>query len=181
MASSALIRVGGLAAMVGGLLWVVKGGSILLTGRQPPLVFEAALPLFALGLLGLHARLEGRGGPLGKAGVLVAYAALAAAVILLVAPLPPLYAVAGFGPFLGLVLVGSATSQARIFSPPWSALPLAMGLGGPLLILAGGGLALMGERLLEIPIVLVGLAWMLLGYSVLAVEGSRVQAPARVR
>ena len=60
MASSALIRIGGLAAMVGGLLWVVKGGAILLTGQQPPVVFEAALPLFALGLLGLHARLEGR-------------------------------------------------------------------------------------------------------------------------
>ena len=181
MMSSALMRIGGLAAMVGGLLWAVKGGAILLTGQQPPVVFEAALPLFALGLLGLHARLEGRGGPLGKAGVLVAYAALAAAVLVLVASLPPLYAVAGFGPFLGLVLMGSATLQAKVFPPPWSALPLALGLGGPLLILAGGGLALMGERLLEIPIVLVGLAWMLLGYSVLAVEGTRVQAPARVR
>ena len=167
--------------MVGGLLWVVKGGAILLTGQQPPVVFEAALPLFALGLLGLHARLEGRGGSLGKAGGLVAYAALAAAALVFVAPLPPLYAVAGFGPFLGLVLVGRDARQARIFPPPWSTLPLAMGLGGPLLIVAGGGLALMGERLLEIPIVLVGLAWMLLGYSVLAVEGTRVQAPARVR
>jgi hypothetical protein len=182
MASSTLIRIGRLAAMVGGLMWIVKGGSILITGQQPPVVFEAALPLFAVGLLGLHARLEGRGGPLGKAGVLVAYAALAAAVlVVLVAPLAPLYAVAGFGPFLSLVLLGSATLQARIFPPPWSALPLAMGLGGPLLILAGGGLALMNERLLEIPIVLVGLAWMLLGYSVLVVSGATVQAPARVR
>ena len=181
MASSALIRMGGLAAMVGGLMWIVKGGSILVTGQQPPVVFEAALPLFAVGLLGLHARLRGHGGPSGKAGVLVAYAALAAAALVLVAPLPPLYAVAGFGPFLGLVLMGSATLQARIFSPPWSALPLAMGLGGPLLILAGGGLALMNERLLEVPIVLVGLAWMLLGYSVLVVSGATVQAPARER
>ena len=181
MASSALIRIGGLAAMVGGLLWVVKGGSILLTGWQPPVIFEAALPLFALGLLGLHARLEGRGGLLGKAGILVAYVALAAAALVLATPLPPLIAVAGFGPFLGLVLLGSATLQARIFSPLWSALPLAMGLGGPLLILAGGGLALMNERLLEIPIVLVGLAWTLLGYSVLVVKGATVEAPVRVR
>lgn len=181
MASSALIRIGGLAATVGGLLWVVKGGSILLTGQQPPVIFEAALPLFALGLLGLHARLEGRGGLLGKGGVLVAYVALAAAALVLATPSSPLTAVAGFGPFLGLVLLGSATLQVRIFSPPWSALPLAMGLGGPLLILAGGGLALMNERLLEIPIVLVGLAWMLLGYSVLVVEGTTEQAPARVR
>jgi hypothetical protein len=181
MASSALIRLGGLAAMVGGLMWIVKGGSILITGQQPPVVFEAALPLFAVGLLGLHARLEGRRGPLGKAGILVAYASLAAAALVLVAPLPPLYAVAGFGPFLGLMLVGTAALQAGVFRPPWSTLPLALGLGGPLLILAGGGLALMNERLLEVPIVLVGLAWMLLGYSVLVVSGAPVQAPARVR
>lgn len=181
MESSILIRLGGLAAVVGGLLWVVKGGAILLTGQQPPVVFEAALPLFAVGLLGLHARLEGCGGPLGKAGALVAYAALAAAALVFVAPLPPFYAVAGFGPFIGLVLVGSATLQAGTFSPPWSALPLATGLGGPILLLAGGGLALMGERLLEIPIVVVGLAWMLLGYSVLVVKRAPVQAPARVR
>jgi hypothetical protein len=136
MASSALIRLGGLAAMLGGLMWVVKGGSILLTGQQPPAVFEAAIPLFAVGLLGLHARLDGRGGPLGKAGVLVAYAALISAGIVLTTPLAPFYAVAGFGPFLGLVLVGSATLQARVFPSPWSTLPLAMGLGAPLLILA---------------------------------------------
>jgi hypothetical protein len=101
-------------------------------------VFEAALLLFAVGLLGLYARLEGRGGPLGKAGVLVAYAALASAAIVLVAPLAPIIAVAGFGPFLGLVLLGSATIRTRAFPPPWSVLPLAMGLGGPMLILAGG-------------------------------------------
>jgi hypothetical protein len=103
VSSSALIRLGGLAAMLGGLMWVVKGGSILLTGLHPPAVFEAAIPLFAGGLLGLHARLEGRGGPLGKAGVLVAYAALASAAIVLMTPLAPFYALAGFGPFLGLV------------------------------------------------------------------------------
>ena len=175
MASSALIRLGGLAAMVGGLMWVVKGGAILLTGQQPPVVFQAALPLFAVGLLGLHARLDGRGGPLGKAGVLVAYAALASAVIVFVTPLASFYAVAGFGPFLGLVLMGSATLQARVFPSPWSALPLVMGLGGPLLILAGGALTLISERLLEISIVLVGLAWILLGYSVLVVKSTTVQ------
>jgi hypothetical protein len=42
-------------------------------------------------------------------------------------------------------------------------------------------LALISERLLEIPLVLVGLAWMLLGYSVLVVKGATVEAPVRVR
>lgn len=42
-------------------------------------------------------------------------------------------------------------------------------------------LAPIGERLSEIPIVLVGLAWMLLGYSELVAKGVMAQAPARVR
>lgn len=181
MSSSRFVWLGGLAAMVGGVMWVVKGGSIMLTGEQPPLLFEAAMPLFAVGLLGLDARLGGRAGPLGKAGVLVAYASLASAVVAFVTSLTPFIAAAGFGPFLSLVLLGSGTLQTRVFPSPWSVLPLAMGLGAPLLILVGGILALSNERLLEVPIVLVGLAWVLLGYSVLVVKGATVQPSARVR
>jgi hypothetical protein len=110
---------------------------------------------------------------LARPGGLVACAALAAAVVAFVTQLAPFIAAAALGPF--------ATLQARVFPPPWSALPLAMGLGGPLLILAGGALAMISERLLEIPIVLIGLAWMLLGYSVLTVKGAAVQKPAGVR
>ena len=109
---------GGLAAMLGGLMWVVKGGGILLAGEQLPVVFEVAMPLFAVGLLGLHARLGGRGGPLGKVSVLVAYAAMASAVVAFMTSLTPFIATAGFGPFLGLVLLGSDILQARIFPRP---------------------------------------------------------------
>jgi hypothetical protein len=112
----------------------------------------------------------------------VACAALAAASTFLIKPLAPFITVAGFGPFLGLVLLGSATSRARVFPHPWSALPLFVGVGGPLLILvAGGGLALISERLLEIPLVLVGISWMLLGYSILVVKGATVEAPEPMR
>ena len=38
--------------MAGWSMWVMKGGSILLRGLRPPLVFEAVLPVFAVGLLG---------------------------------------------------------------------------------------------------------------------------------
>lgn len=181
MPPSRLVWPGGVAAVIGGLMWVVKGMSILLTGDQPPVVFGAAMLFFAVGLLGLGARLGERRGPLGKAGVVVAYIVVVSAVVAFAAELTPFIAVAGFGPFIGLVLLGSATSRAGIFPSPWSALPLAMGLGGPLLILAGGGLALINERLLEVPIVLIGCAWMLLGYSVLAVKNATVQSSARVR
>ena len=181
MSSSGIVQWGGLAAIAGGVLWVVKGVGILLTGEQLPLVFEAAMLLFALGLLGLNARLGGRASSLEKAGALVAYVSVVSAVVGIVAPLTPFIAVAGFGPLLGLVLLGIATLQTRIFPPPWSILPLVMGLGTPILILAGGLLATINERLLEIPIVLVGLAWMLLGYSVLVVKSATVEQPASVR
>ena len=164
MASPRLVWVGGLAAMIGGSMWIIKGVSILLTGDQPPVVFEAAMPLFAVGVLGLGARL---GGSLGVAGIIVACLAAVSAVVALSTGLAPFIGIAGFGPFLGLTLVGSAALQARLFPPPWSALPLALGLGGPILVLVGGGLALLNERLLELPIVMIGLAWVILGYLVL--------------
>ncbi len=36
MSASGLARWGGLAAMMGGVMWVFKGCSIILTGEQPP-------------------------------------------------------------------------------------------------------------------------------------------------
>jgi hypothetical protein len=170
LSSSGLVWLGGSAAFIGGAMWAVKAMSILLTGVQPPLVFEVALPLFALGLLGPVARLGGRRGPLGTAGLVVACVAVLSGVIAFATGLNLFVAVAGFGPFLGLVLVGGAVLQAREFPQPWSALPLALGLGGTILIFVGGGLALIDERLLEVPILTIGLAWMLLGYSVLVIR-----------
>ena len=73
--SSNLVRWGGLAAALGGVLWVLKGGLIMLGAPDPDLLIPAEL-LFALGLLGLHARLAGRGGWPEKIGGLLAYVAL---------------------------------------------------------------------------------------------------------
>ena len=196
MLASRLARWGGLAAMLGGVLWVFKGGAIILTGEQPPVVFEAALPLFAAGLVGLHARLGGRGGRLGKTGLLLAYAALSSALVALVgltlAParwvpnedsvtlLTPFIVLAGFGPFVGLVLLGIATLRVKAMPAPWSALPLVMGAGAFPLMLVGGVLELVNERLFELPIVLLGFAWVLLGYSVWSGKDKAIQQPARV-
>ena len=183
--------------MLGGVLWVLKGGAIILTGEQPPLLFEAAPPLFAAGLVGLHARLGGRGGRLGRTGLLLAYAALASALVVLVgstlAPagwvpneesvtsLTPFIVLAGLGPFVGLVLLGIATFRIKAMPAPFSALPLAMGVGAVPLMVVGGILEVVNERLLELPIVLLGLAWMLLGYSVWSSRDKKaVQHPARV-
>ncbi len=196
MSASRLARWGGLAAMLGGVLWVFKGGAIMLTGEQPPVVFSAALPLFAVGLVGLHACLGGRGGRLGRAGLLLAYAALASALVVLVGstlapagwvpdadsvtPLTPFIVLAGFGPFAGLVLLGIATLRVKAMPAPWSALPLVMGVGAVPLMLVGGILELISERLVELPIVLLGFAWVLLGYSVWSEKDKVIQHPARV-
>jgi hypothetical protein len=161
-------------------MWVFKGGSIILTGEQPPVVFEAALPLFAAGLVGLHARLGGRSGSLGRTGLLLAYAALVSALVVFVgstlgpagwvpneesvALLTPFIVLAGFGPFVGLVLLGISTLQVKAMPAPFSALPLVMGASAVPLMLMGGILELVNERLFELPTVLLGLAWVLLGY-----------------
>ncbi len=47
-------RWGGLAMTLGGLFWVLKAGAILLVDYQPPLIFEVAPLLIALGLLDLY-------------------------------------------------------------------------------------------------------------------------------
>jgi len=183
--------------MLGGVMWVLKGGAIMLTGEQPPILFEAALPLFAVGLVGLHACLGGRGGRLGKTGLLLAYAALASALVALVGwtlapaewvpnedsitPLTPFIVLAGLGPFVGLVLLGIATLRAKAMPAPWSALPLVMGAGAVPLMLVGGVLELVNERLFELPIVLLGFAWVLLGYSVWSRKDKVIPQPtARV-
>ena len=44
-------RYGSLGAIVGGLLLVIKGSAILITGHQPPLLFQIAPLFIGLGLL----------------------------------------------------------------------------------------------------------------------------------
>lgn len=80
MASPNLIRLGGVAAILGGAMWVVKGGLIMLGGPDPDLFIPAQL-FFALGLLGLRTRLAERGGRLGRIGGFLAYAAVALSMV----------------------------------------------------------------------------------------------------
>jgi hypothetical protein len=59
------------------MLWAAKGTAILLTGDQPDYIFELAPLFFALGLLALHARLEGSGGEAARVGGALAWSGLA--------------------------------------------------------------------------------------------------------
>jgi hypothetical protein len=47
-------------------------------------------------------------------------------------------------------------------------------------MLVGGVLELVNERLVELPIVLLGFAWVLLGYSVWSGKDKVIPQPARV-
>lgn len=184
--SSSLIRLGGVAAILGGAMWVVKGGLIMLGGPDPDLFIPAQL-FFALGLLGLHTRLAERGGRMGRVGGVLAYAAVALSVVnvpysiffaergpQIPFPFNVTYLLASLAIFVGLVFLGIATVRAAALPGRWRTLPLAVGLSAlfPVWILA--------FIHLELPVVVLGVAWMLIGY-VLLTRSVPARQPARVR
>jgi hypothetical protein len=172
----ALIRWVGLATALAGMLWAAKGIAILLTGDQPEYVFELAPLFFALGLLALHARLEGRGGEAARLGGALAWSGLAlvlASAALYLAtgeeegfPVGVTIPLAALSILAGLVLLGIAARRTNALPGRWRSFPLAMGIGVIPLMMVGGILETLDERLLEIPIVLLGLAWSALGYAI---------------
>lgn len=174
---SLLPRWAGAAAAVGGAAWVAKGGVIMMGGDQPPVLFEAGAPLFVIGLLGLRARLAGAGRETRMGGFL---ACAGGALLILTAILYALGALelsegsftvgsavvlATFLAIIGsLVLLGVGTRRAHALAPGWDALPLVMGVSILPLIVVGGLLESVSETLLELPVVLFGFAWVVLGY-----------------
>ncbi len=185
--SSSWTRWSGLVAILGGAMWVVKGGLIMLGGPDPDLFIPAQL-FFALGLLGLHTQLAGRGGRLGRIGGVLAYAAVALSTVNTAystlfaedGPQTPFpfnitYGAAALAIFIGLVLLGIAALRTNVLPGHWRNLPLIVGLAGllPVWVLA--------FIHLEVPVVVLGVGWMLVGYVLWAEKGEGLQEPARVR
>lgn len=99
-----------------------EGTAIVLTGDQPEYIFEVAPLFLALGLVGLHARLGGRGGRPARVGGALAWAGVALAGVsaayyvattddeafLLNATMP----LTALSIFVGLVLLGIAVRRA---------------------------------------------------------------------
>jgi hypothetical protein len=158
------------------MLWTAKGAAILLTGDQPDYIFELAPLFFALGLLALYDRLEGDGGKAARLGGALAWSGLAlvlASVALYLAtgeeqgfPIAVTIPLAALSILAALVLLGIAVRRTGALPGRWRSFPLAMGAGVIPLMLVGGILETLDERLLEIPIVLLGLAWSALGYAI---------------
>ena len=156
MVSARLVRWSGLAAILGGVLWTLKGMlGWVVPGRGTSLeqvygvLFLAGVFLFGLGLVGPVIRLAGRSVRVGLPGVLPAcLVAIAAAVI------PGV-----------LVVLGIVLFRGKALPPPWRALPLAIGVLYPLLFAAGGYFRDAGFSWyhIELPVVALGLAWVWLG------------------
>lgn len=202
MAASDLIRWGGLAAMLGGALWVI--GTLVHASKPRGCIAEEcafrpmresgvldgtlmllSLLLFAVGAMGLLIliRRSGRFGRVGKTGVLVGAAGGALLVIagLIQAiffggdfPLMPFFVIPGvLALIVGFLLVGIAILRAGVL-PRWVAV-----------LIIVGALAMLGfneqtwRALMAIPF---GLAWIAVGYGLWSRGGAPTGQPtARVR
>jgi hypothetical protein len=179
MAASGLIRWGAIGFMLGGVMWVVLGlGAVVgylqaIPGREDVVLFVIALLLTAAGLVGLNALQSYSYGLLGRAGLYIALAAVAARILGAVVFLAGSSALEWIslpgtsGMLVGFVLYGIATVQASVL-PRWYGLALIVSM--PIsLPLAGYGTALFG------------LILVVLGYVLWLRRGATTAQPSHVR
>lgn len=178
-------RVTGTAALLGGVAWLVKAAVILATGDQPEYLFELAPILFSIGLVGLYLHLAGRGGTPARIG------GIAAALGVLVAAISFVVGVSGsggadqefdgliFGSFLlwmvSLILLGIVYRKHGRDLLKWPSLPFLLGLAIVPLMMVGGALEAVNERLLEIPLLFIAVAWIVIGVDL--ARGVRATTP----
>jgi hypothetical protein len=195
-----LMRWSGLAAIVGGLLWIVnavltasklrgcigidcQSSAIRNTDDLLP-IFLVALLLISFGLIGLvirasHAGRFGRLGPIGvvfcaAGGALVVIASLIQAIFFGGDfPLMPFFVVPGsLAVIVGFLLLGIAILRARVL-PRWVAR-----------LLIVGTLAMLGfndqtaQALLAMPF---GISWIAVGYALWLEKGEEPRQPARIQ
>jgi hypothetical protein len=171
-----LARCSAVAAFVGGLFWLIKAAMVLATGNQPAYLFEVAPLFFSVGLIGLHGQLQGRGGRLGRAGGFVAYLSLVLSCASFASGLTdqtptegdfdPLILGSTVSIFVSLVLLGICFRRSIPTTLRWPNLPFIVGISAFPLILVGGFLETFSERLLEVPILLIGAVWLLIGVAI---------------
>lgn len=200
--SSSFIRWGGMAAMVGGVLWALTPlREPFLGGRFPGhpvfrpynLVLVCIAVLLAVGLLAFHARYKGSYGRLGTAGVFIIFGGYA---LLLFGSLPAVL----FSPdgarglimggqdlgFLGALVAGVGAILLGVAL--WRA--LAVPRAGALLLIISLPIGLLGtiaisamgfEDIAGLPLtVLYGGAWVLLGYQLRSEASTTVRQSSRV-
>ena len=166
-------RIGGSAAVVGGLLWVIKGGVILFAGTQPPYLFEIAPFFFGLALIGIHASLANKQAKLARLGLILGYIALPMAVanVFIEAISADLYMPSDGAVFGALILIGLALIRTRDNRHRWQRWPLSLGIAFVPTLIVGAMLESLNERYLEIPLIAMGIGWMYLGFAVFRERG----------
>lgn len=172
-------RYAAMAAAIGGTAWTVKAVVTLVTGDEPPAAFAIGFVMFPFALLGLWSlvrKVDDRAPTVG--GAIAATAAVAVVLAALVRAvggagvepaddevtvLTPFIAIGGFGTIAALVVLGLVIRRSSALPAPYTSLPWAMGVAAIPLLIVGGALEAASERLLELPIVLLGLGWVAVG------------------
>jgi hypothetical protein len=141
-------------AVVGGVAWVVKGAAILAGLDQPPLLLDVGVAAFPVTLVCLAASAHRRASlALGAVAVVAGWLALATEVV--GTDQGPSILVSTIALVLGLALLGDDEPEQRAAR--------ALGLLTVPVLLVGGLLALVAEPLIEVPTVVLGLGWLVLG------------------
>ena len=158
-------RAGGVSALAGAFLWGVKSASILLTGYQPPVIFEAGPALFAFAVASLASR---HPAGLARAALALGGSACLAGVAAFGSELTgetwdAALAAAMVGVILGLILVGLAIRGESGTVGAAGSVALALGLGTLPALAVGGMLSQVDERLLELPVLALACLWAWLG------------------
>ena len=166
----AVRRSAGVAAVLAGLCWLVKSMAVLAAGTQPGLVFELAPALQTLAVAGLAFAFPA-GAVRRTVALLALLAGMATAGLAVLMPGHVAVNVAILAATLlvlaALFLVGGAVHKQKVLGR-WSRLPRRLAFWTVPLVLAGGLLSMVNERLLEVPLLLLGLGWLWLGGLLLA-------------
>ena len=179
MATPGLVRWGAIGLILGGVVWLVLGLSVVfgylqaIPGREDVVLLVVALVLTAAGLVGLHSLQRGNYGLLGRVGFYIALTAIAGRIlgaVVYLAGSPALEWISLPGTLVmlvGFVLYGFATLQARVL-PRWY------------------GLALLASMPVSLPLAtygtaLFGLILVVLGYVLWLRKDTTTEQPPRVR
>ena len=178
--SSNLVRLGGLAAALGGILFAAKAywdrndGPPWPTDVTDSLAFITPL-LFLMGIWGLYTLCRDRVGRLGTTGSLISCAGLPISVVGAIAVrfVDAFWFVFVLGILVGLIglaLAGIAIVRARPLGS-WSILPLVLAVYGLFTFMSGDPPNSSFGRTTGLVLwVLFGLGWVLLGYVLLSVR-----------
>lgn len=177
--SQKLVLAGAISSMLGGLFWAMKATGLMIARYQPPVVYEIAPIFFAFAVIGLHATLGASRSRLARAGlVLAGIAELCAVVAALgqflgpadwiptgdtVTVLTPFITLSMLGSVVGLLLVGIVVRRSAALPGRWAGYPLSLAISVIPLIASSAVFQAINPRLFELPTLVVGLGWIVLG------------------